>query len=273
MENNQKLVDRFLTILVRDRGYSQNTIKNYLPELTRFLAFLGARDVRHIGEKALKEYREKIAELDCSYQTKNLRVSSVRSFCNFLNEHHGAKLQCRDTLQFFRNRNGHKELKLPSPEELQKFLEPTDNPMLDCFIRLLHASGLRVAEAMSLEIGQVDTQFPIHGKGGKPRLIVCDDETVAQVRALEVGREGKLFPVSKRYIQLKIQDRAKKCVVEVSAHTLRHLFATRMLNLGTDTRIVQRMLGHSSILTTQRYTHVSDQMLVEAYKKTLSTPK
>ena len=265
--NNKKLVDEFLKNLSQNCGYSPLTISVYKISLKKFLTFLGNKDIKKVNGKNLSVYKKIVSDENISYLTKNLRLAPLRSFFAFLNTQ-GANISYRDYLQGFRNRNGYKELVLPSKGELKKFLSPTGDSLMDVFVRLLYSTGLRIAEALSLEVGQVQEKFTIHGKGGKPRLIMCDNTTINMIRDFEKGKIGKVFFITSRSIQRFFVERAKKLgISQITPHTLRHCFATSLLEKGVDIRIIQPLLGHSSISTTQRYAHVSDNMLESAHSK------
>lgn len=266
MESNKKLLNEFINYLKNEQGYSPHTINLYSVVIKKFLEFLGKKDIFKINGKLLNEYRNKIAlQVELSYLTKNLRLAPIRSFLSFLNTR-GANITFKEFIYGFRNRNGHKELVLPSKEELKKFLSPTSDTQMDVFVRLLYSTGLRIAEALSLEVGQVQEKFTINGKGGKPRLIMCDIITVNMTRHFEEGKEGKLFKITARSFQRKFIERTKKLgISSITPHTLRHCFATSLLDGGVDIRVIQPLMGHSSISTTQRYTHVSDKMLEVAH--------
>lgn len=264
MNKNKTLVQQFLNHIELNQGYSPHTIKIYKKYLAEFVTFVGKNDITTLTPPVIHDYYNHIAEqLALSYKTKNLQLTAVRSLLAYLNVR-GAGIAFRDFLPSFSDRQSHKELVLPTPTQLQAFLAPTGDKEMDTFVRLLYTSGLRIAEALSLTPNQVQAKFTIHGKGGKPRLVMCDPTTLALVRDLEATQRGsKLFKATTRTMQRKFTKRATEH--NITPHTLRHCFATTMLEAGTDIRIVQGLLGHASLSTTQRYTHVSDSMLEKAH--------
>lgn len=263
MEKNKKVVEDFLDHIVRDYGYSKFTVRTYRASLDKFLAHIGGKDIKNVKLSVLLDYRKKVSERErISHLTKNLDLAPVRSFFSWLNSK-GSNVLYRDGLAGFKNRGGYKEIALPSKEELDKFISPQGDPMMDVLVRLLYSTGLRIGEALSLNVGQAQERFPITGKGGKPRLVVCDTETIEMIRSFENGKRGKLFPTTARTINRKFVERAGKSAI--TPHTLRHVYATTMLEVGTDIRIVQALLGHATLSMTQRYTHVSDKMLEAAH--------
>jgi site-specific recombinase XerD len=262
MKTLQTHAQDFLSNIKNNHGYSPHTIRVYTKVLNTFLKFLKKRD---ITPETLTAYHQFVGNRkNISHRTKNLELAPVRSFIAYLNTK-DSHIIYRDFLPSFRDRQGHKELILPTEEQLTKFLSPTDDKQMDTLIRLLYVTGLRISEALSITKGQVNSKFTIHGKGGKPRLVMCDDTTLAMVRELEQKNvtTPKLFTLEVRTTQIRFKKRAQG--TPITPHTLRHCFATTMLNVGTDIRIVQGLLGHASLSTTQRYTHVSDAMLEKAH--------
>lgn len=258
--NNKELLNGFLNHLHRDNGYSPHTIRIYENEIMKFLNFISDKNILKVHPKILCEYREEVAKKILNYKTKNLQLAPLRSFFSYLNTK-ASNIDYRDCLKGFRNKNGNEELKLPPKEKIEEFLSPKGNSLMDLFVRLIYSMGLRIAEVLSLEIGQVQETFPLLGKGGKTRLIICDKETVRMTREYERNLSGKLFKITGRSIQRKFKERGEN----ITPHTLRHFYATSMLEAGTDIRLIQQFLGHSSLSTTQRYTHISDKMLEKAY--------
>ncbi len=255
-------VEQFINKLSNDLGYSPLTTKLYTKVLADFISFTGDKPTIKLTTTDLINYKTHVSKTpNIDYKTKNIKLAPVRSFL----AHQNIILPYRDILSGFKDRNGHKELRLPPKQDVDLFISPSGDQELDTLIRLLYVSGLRIAEALSITRGQVQQKFTIHGKGGKPRLIMCDAKTIEMVRTLEErdSRRAKVFTLTARTAQRKFQKRAGAS--DITPHTLRHLFATTMLDVGTDIRVVQSLLGHASLSTTQRYTHVSDSMLEKAH--------
>lgn len=209
-------------------------------------------------------------------------------------------------VRLFKNRTDSKMVDVPAKGVVEVFKKPlrenvrktkmSESQMLrsDALVELLLATGLRISEAQSLDRGAFDewdgkmVKLTVIGKGSKPRLVFVNKETVAVVqRYLDVrnDQEKALFvtcvervPVKRadvRSLQYVIENRLKMLQkegvigkdVHLSAHTLRHIYATRLLDKGVELRYVQAFLGHASITTTQRYTHIVDSKLEDEYKK------
>lgn len=264
----EKASQLYLRDLELNNGYSQHTIRSYTKALTDFASFFKKTNVEKFTEKDLLAYRASLETKKESYKTKNLRLIPIRRFFAFLRTKGYAVPEWRN-VEVFHNRNGHEALKLPDQAAIKKFLIPTEDLASDALVNIIAATGLRIAEVLALKVGDVQDTFTIVGKGAKERFVVCDKQTVALVRGFEGGRKkgGRLFPIAMRTAQKMVSARASTHSLEVSAHTLRHIFATQLLENGTDLRAVQLLLGHSSIVTTQRYTHLSNANLVEQYRK------
>ena len=146
---------------------------------------------------------------------------------------------------------------------------------------MLAYTGLRVSELCTLNMDDVDMHERVvsvkSGKGDKDRIAILDDSTVAALRGylasraklngpLFVTKRGRISPIS---VQRIVKKHAKSAGIQkkVTPHVLRHTFATSLLRRGADIRIIQKLLGHSSIATTQIYTHVDDAMLKSVYEK------
>jgi len=260
--------EHFYTYLTRDNNYSPHTVKSYMSEVTIFYRYLH-EDLSSVTTDTLKKYREGIATSKTSCKTKNLRLSAVRSFLGFLNAN-GLGIEYQRALPSFRDRNSSKVLVLPTPSQLDAFLAPAyPNPTsIDLLVRLLYVSGMRISEALSITTDKIAERITINGKGAKPRLVFLDTKTCALLKEYTKDCEP-IFNITPRQVQRTFVARSKKCDITpyITPHTLRHLFATTMLEKGTDIRVVQRLLGHSSILTTQRYTQVSDTLLEQAHAK------
>ena len=149
-------------------------------------------------------------------------------------------------------------------------------------LEVLYASGLRVSEVCGLDITDVDDDFlRVKGKGGKERVVPIARSAVAHIdhyllhfrashgkknEALFVSKKGKRLDRTLVWHRVKFYAQKAGIVKSISPHTLRHSFATHLLENGADLRVIQEMLGHASVATTERYTHISQKHLTEAFK-------
>lgn len=264
----KEAVEAFLRYLELERGYSQHTIRLYRNSLENFLAFVGDISLKRITKQKIHDYRQVLLKQQSSHKTRNLKLIPVRGLFAFLRAR-DVEAPASD-IELFQNKNGHEKLELPPEEEIEAFLAPSEDEAGDLIVNLLVSTGLRLSELHQLKAGEVQETFNVVGKGAKERFVVCAPRIIESVRAFETKREipkGKpLFGFSQRTIQKIVFERAKKHGLKLSVHTLRHIFATRFLARGADLRDVQEILGHSSIATTEKYTHVSNQRLLERYR-------
>jgi site-specific recombinase XerD len=267
----KNIVSQFLRYLELEHKYSYNTIKLYTAALDNFISSVGDIPLGALSREDVERYRQTlISKKELSVKTKNLRLIPIRSFLKFANRH--ADVRNDVDVELFQNRSQKKAFTLPPHEELKKFFAQTNDAESDTLVYLIYATGLRISEVAELRVGDVKESFSILGKGNKQRMIVCEKSVVDRVKTLEIGRASGdfLFRGGQYNIRRLINMRAHKTGVPMKPHTLRHLFATRLMDRGVDIRVVQELLGHSSILTTQIYTHVSNTRLVESYNKAIN---
>jgi integrase/recombinase XerC len=294
------LIEQFLEHLRYERNVSSHTLRNYASDLEQFLNFLTADGKRKAPEVSQIDHltiREWLATLHTDQKKKSSiarKLAALRTFFQFLVregmlELNPAKLVATPKL----------EKKLPqhlSIEEAIRFIESPD-PETDlgkrdrAMLELMYATGVRVAELTTLNLPDVDFRnqlVRVTGKRRKQRIVPFGDPAGAAIRSYLEVREKFLFnaPVSKReedalflnYQGTRITTRSVGRMVEkyiricagmhnISPHALRHSFATHLLVSGADLRDIQELLGHARLSTTQIYTHVSMEKLVEVYDK------
>jgi integrase/recombinase XerC len=296
----EKLIEQFLEHLRYERNVSAHTLRNYESDLEQFTHFLAPDrktklpDVSEIDHLTIREW---MASLHSDQKKKSSiarKLAALRTFFQFLVregvlELNPAKLVSTPKL----------EKKLPkhlSIEEAIRFIESpdleTDLGKRDrAMLELMYATGVRVAELTTLNVADVDFQnqlIRVTGKRRKQRIVPFGDPAGEAIRNYLGVREKFLFnaPVSKRdedalflnYQGTRITTRSVGRMVEkyiricagmhnISPHALRHSFATHLLDSGADLRDIQELLGHARLSTTQIYTHVSMEKLIEVYDK------
>jgi len=295
-----KLIEQFLEHLRYERNVSAHTLRNYSSDLEQFVNFLTADGKRGAPEVSAIDHltiREWLASLHTDQKKKSSiarKLAALRTFFQFLVregmlELNPAKLVATPKL----------EKKLPkhlSIEEAIRFIESPD-PETDlgkrdrAMLELMYATGVRVAELTTLNLPDVDfgnQLVRVTGKRRKQRIVPFGDPAGGAIRSYLDVREKFLFnaPVSKRdeealflnYQGTRITTRSVGRMVEkyiricagmhnISPHALRHSFATHLLDSGADLRDIQELLGHARLSTTQVYTHVSMEKLIEVYDK------
>jgi len=289
---NQSL-EEFLQQITVERGLSPHTREAYQRDLSGFLAFLELNRINSV--KAVKRddilsYLGFLRDRKLSPTSAARALSSLRTFFRFLLLENRIK---SDPLLHIDSPKGW--LKLPnvlSIEEIEKLLNiPKGNDPLglrdDAMLELLYACGLRVSELVSLSIDALNLQMGCliaSGKGEKQRIIPMSDPALAKMKNyLSFGRShllkgrksSSLFisqqggPMTRQGFFLRLRNYAKRAGIEkpISPHMLRHSFASHLLERGADLRVVQMMLGHSDISTTQIYTHVTRNRLKKLHTK------
>ena len=249
------------------RGFSSKTIKAYTKKNQRFLEFIG-KDANFVGEDDIKAYMAHLMDKGQKPASVSLAMSALRFLYD---EMMGKGLFAKIKLP-------KPEKKLPtvlSKEEIRNMLDCTKNAKHKLLIAFLYSSGLRVSEAVSMKIDNLDLNERMGivraGKGKKDRNIILSESLVNDLRKYLDGRKDEnpyVFSIKDRHIAIRqaqriVSDAAKKAGIKkrVFCHALRSSFATHLLEAGTDIRVIQELLGHSDLSTTQRYTKVSREQL------------
>ena len=280
---NQALIDRFLDVFWSERGVSRNTLASYERDLRLLCHWLNGRDIQleNASRGDLLEYLAiRVREGTKSTTTARL-LSSLRRFYRWQVRENLRKDD--PTAQIEAPKQGRKLPGTLSEDEVDALLQAPDaaNPLGlrdRAMLELLYATGLRVSELVSIRLGELSLAngvIRITGKGNKERLVPMGEEALAWIQtylrdarpalmqgkdideAVFVTNRGK--GMSRQMFWVLIQRYAVESgiVRNVSPHTLRHAFATHLLNHGADLRVVQMLLGHSCTKTTQIYTYVS----------------
>lgn len=277
----KEYLNEFVSYLRSEKGLSSHSVEAYERDV-RF--FLKERNPKDITEQHVLEYLGSLKAKDYASSSLARILISIKIFFRFLEREklHSDSLICSlETPRIWQL--------IPevlSEMEIEKLLEaPNVNTYEGCrdkaILEILYASGLRVTELCHLKLHDIDDScVRVLGKGGKERVVpigkkalsALDDYLVKyrdqfQHPILFLTLKGK--PMTRVAIWKNVKDYAKKGGIEknISPHTLRHSFATHLLNHGADLRVIQEMLGHTNIATTDRYTHVSNQRLQQSFFK------
>ncbi|GAC1398200.1 MAG: site-specific tyrosine recombinase XerD [Chloroflexota bacterium] len=285
----QPQIDNFLQYIAAERGFSANTAGAYRNDLTQFADFMRSQDRAgwDLDREILQRYRTDLYIRKYADTTVARKIAAVRSFLHFLQ---AENIINSDLTEHLASPRIGKYLPHSISEDDVEFLlalPATDNaPGLRdrAMLRMLWATGMRVSELISLDLEHVDmTTDTVRclGKGSKERQIpfglrargavtqYLDDGRPglcrrAMERALFLNHHGDRLTRQGFWLILKSYAR-KAGIEEISPHTLRHSFATHLLNNEAELRVVQELLGHSNISTTQIYTHVSRERLRQVY--------
>lgn len=278
------LVEQFLDAMWMERGLSENTLASYRNDLMKLLVWMEKHRYRldFISLSGLQEYQSHLVDLDYKQTSRARMLSAIRRLFQYL---HREKVRADDPSALLVSPKLPQRLpKDISEEQVDALLEaPDPNDPIElrdkAMLELLYATGLRVTELVSLTMENVSLRqgvVRVTGKGGKERLVPMGENAVDWIETfIQQGRPALLgdtssdivFP-SKRARQMTRQTfwhRIKYYALiagidtdQLSPHVLRHAFATHLLNYGADLRVVQMLLGHSDLSTTQIYTHVGD---------------
>ncbi len=300
---DSKVIDDFLFYLENEKHYSTHTINSYANDITAFVNFIKenklASSITRINSIRIpKNFIAYLSNKDYSQTSINRHLSTMRSFYNYLLREEIVKENL-----FVDVKNIKEPRKLPKfidDDVLINVLESIDtttdlgnrNYIL---LELLFATGLRVSELCNLEVNDIDfsnKMIKVHGKGNKQRIVVMYDtlidnlkyyitftrsnllsKTNPDAKHLFINYKGTyLTPRGVRVILNSIIDKSDE-FIKITPHMLRHSFATTLLNNGCDLRMVQELLGHKNLQTTQIYTKVSTETLMKEYKEAFNNDK
>ncbi|QGP94054.1 Tyrosine recombinase XerD [Neomoorella glycerini] len=290
----RELVDEFLYYLVVERGLAENTLASYNSDLQQFLHYLengGVKSFREVNHGLLVAYLIKMQQEGRSPATISQHLAALKSFYHFLLRERLVESDPTANLESPRQLK-----KLPqvlTVEEVERLLNQPrpDTPagLRDkAMLELLYATGLRVSELVALNVDQVNLEGEFVrclGKGSRERVVPLGQVACFHVRtylengrgklikktaepALFVNQHGRRLSRQGCWKILKGYARAANLKKEITPHTLRHSFATHLLENGADLRSVQELLGHADIGTTQIYTHLTRKKIREVYDRT-----
>jgi len=281
-------VEAFLAHLEFERRLSPMTCKSYRSDLSDFLAFLSSGDVqakpREADLLALRSYLLRLTERRLSRATCARRIAALRGFYRHLRR--TGKIERDPTLALRSPRRGRRLPRFLDEDQARALVEAPPDGGPACrrdraMLETLYGAGLRVAELVGIRESDLDLGdgwVRVRGKGDRERQAPLTSAAVSALRAYldRAGRGGpgdRVFrnrrggPITDRSVRrlLKKHALAAGLPPATSPHTLRHSFATHLLEGGADLRSVQEMLGHADLSTTERYTHVSDRRRRETY--------
>jgi integrase/recombinase XerD len=281
------LIEEFLEYLALERGLSVNTLESYGRDLRHFAAYAGAGTPLQCGALVM-DYLDDLRRSGRSTATLARRLAALRAFYAYLDQERGVSPDPTRHLQ-----SPKLERRLPavlSVAEVGTIVQAPDSAtptgMRDrAMLELLYATGIRVSELIALRVEDWVTEPPrlrCRGKGGKERIIPVGKQAVLSVEAylttarrrlirgrdpgaLFLNHRGTLMTRQGFWKLIKKYALAVGIDKDITPHTIRHSFATHLLDNGADLRAVQEMLGHADISTTQIYTHVSRTRLRQVY--------
>lgn len=287
-------ITNFLDDLLYIKKYSQKTVINYTIDLRLYLNYLSAMQ-KHITEadqKFIRRYISYLNKKEFSIKSIHRKISSLKSIYKYLTRNNFITQNPMLNIQYPKL-----EKKLPeimSIKEVEELLNSFDavttfDKRDKAICELLYSTGIRVSELTGIKISDIDIiskTIKILGKGNKERLVFLTDRALMSLKdymnvrmnfiskkentqeSLFLGRSGKGLNSASVYYIIKKHSIRITSGKDISPHTFRHSFATHLMNNGADIRLVQELLGHESITSTQIYTHVSKNRLRDMYRKT-----
>lgn len=292
MEISQKEMDKFLNYLEKEKMYPDTTIRSYSKDLEHYNEFIKKSNIDYlkISRDQVRDFLKYLDNLKLSKSSVSRILSSLRHFYNYLLINNKVEANAFKSI-----RNPKKEKKLPNfltSEELNKIFDTIDvsndlglrNRLI---IEFLYATGLRVSELVSLKVSNIDfgnKQVRVIGKGNKERIVFYGeyasfflDKYMNGIRSnLLKGKNSDYLLINNnggaltsRGVELIVDKVVNDAALKhnISPHVIRHTFATDLLNNGADLKSVQELLGHSSLSTTQIYTHITNERLRSVYLK------
>lgn len=291
-EIKEEIFKEFYSYLLFDKNYSLNTISSYLTDVYNLLLFIdkNAKNENilfNLSEKDIREYIKKLKQTKISDRSIARKISTLKTYYKFLTITNKIKTNPMDFIVIPKQSKV-----LPTVLSIEEILILLDIPLNNAYdfrnkamLEVMYATGLRISELINLKLSNIDLELNLIktiGKGNKERIIPIGDyateylkEYIYNYRHTFLKRENSEYvflnksgtKMSRQMFFKIIQKLAiqKNIKTKFSPHTLRHSFATHMLEYGADLRTIQELLGHSNISTTQIYTHMSTDKLRENY--------
>lgn len=283
----RRYIEKFINYLKIEKNVSRHTITNYKIDLDAFSLFLADRDISAVDHLTLRRFLAEMRAKNYSKRTVARKLASLRSFFKFLYREGHIKSNPITAIS-----SPKLDKKLPKFLDVDKVTRlilcpdiKTDAGSRDrAILETLYSCGIRVSELVGLNIDDVDFisgVIKVFGKGSKERIVPIGGEALSSIRKYVDRREkgvkdkDAVFLNSRgrrltdRSVRRVVDKYIKSCSIEekISPHSLRHSFATHLLDRGADLRSVQELLGHMNLSTTQIYTHVTMERLKSVYDK------
>ena len=289
IKDNKKdhIIRSFLDSLYIEKGLSKNTVSSYENDISSFSSWLNKKQInyKHVSDKDINEFISNLFLCGLKSSSINRKISSIKHFYLFLSKKKIIKYSPADEIE-----TPKQEKYLPismSEKEVERLLNsPNSNRIIErrdkAMIEILYATGMRISELVNLKLTDIDfnrSVLKVFGKGSKERLvpygekaaealnIYLRDRKRSDSKKVFLSNRGSQITRGAFWQRIKVYIKRENLKSSISPHTLRHAFATHLLNRGADLRSVQILLGHSDLSTTQIYTHIAKQRLGEILKK------
>ena len=283
-----QLISEYLNWLEVERGLSRNTIDAYKNDLIGFFDyFQNIENLDEIKRNNFSEYTMFLASNNISASSITRKIASIKGFFKYVSANR--EIKANPALAINSPKLPKRLPKVITFEEIKKLLNNRLTVKEKAVFELLYATGLRVSELVNLEIKNVDFKnnlIKTTGKGSKERFVPVGKKAKAALNeylkqrelilktkfgsnykenAIFINDNGK--KITRQWVYNFIKKQGETIHKQISPHTIRHSFATHLLENGADLRAVQELLGHSSVVTTQLYTHISKKRLKQIYSQ------
>lgn len=280
-----QVLSEYLEFLEIEKGLANNTTEAYRRDLTDFLEYCAEKGVNSldlIQRNNINNYIRMLREKDYMPASVNRKIASFRGFFKWLCANEICSTNPALTLE--QPKMPQRLPKVMTVQEIETILNQDLDKLQKVIVELLYGCGLRVSELANMKINDFDLKgkyLQCTGKGSKERIVPLGSKAIQAIKEylperdfyikkfridtkrFLIDEKGNL--VNRQEIYTFIREQGKKIHKTISPHTLRHSFATHLLENGADLRVVQELLGHSDVSTTQLYTHISKKRLKEVY--------
>jgi len=287
-----QLLTMFIDFLAIERGLAKNTLSAYRSDLKEFFDFIKEKNIQieELKKEEILAYIVNLKQKKRANSTISRQLAAIKAFFKFLQQEGIVIINPTSDLE-----GPKKQKRLPqvlSIDEIEKILEkPKNNNPLGirdkAMLETLYGAGMRVSELINLDVNSINTDLGYVrcvGKGSKERIIPIGNQAILSLNAYLKGARNKLLKNPKEYALFLnqhgrrltrqgfwkiLKNYAQQAGIkkEITPHVLRHSFATHLLENGADLRSVQEMLGHVDVTTTQIYTHLNTNNIINIYKK------
>ena len=294
----QNEIGDFLDYLTFERNVSPNTVAAYRDDLESFIGFLcndyftmgrDQLELARVDHLTVRSYLAHLSRRKLARASVARHLSALRTFFKYLVREGAVEANPARTVSTPK-REKHLPAVLQTSDVALLLEQPDTSTTLGirdvAWLELLYASGLRIGELVGIDIDDLELRarlVKVHGKGSKERIVPFGSKAEAALRAWLAVRGELVHDVDEQAVFVNYRGQrittrsirrlfddyltAAALRAEVSPHTMRHSFATHLLNAGADLRGIQELLGHASLSTTQKYTHLNDWQLIAVYKK------
>lgn len=280
---------RFIHYLTVEKGLAANTLEAYERDLRKFVDYIAESgiSITALSRKDIASFMERLRDSGHKTSTLARYVASIRGFCKFLLME---KIIDEDPVENYATPKGWKHIpKIMGFSEVSDLLKRPSGKKLSlrdrAMLEIIYSSGLRVSEVATLKVQDIHFEagfLTVKGKGSKERVVPVNEKTLETLKEyidtsraellknrhspyLFIARGGK--PLTRQRLWQLVKLYSSGLSIEVSPHTLRHCFASHLLDGGADLRALQKMLGHTDISTTQIYTKVTPERLRKVHKQ------